>query len=59
MIDASNMFENSNFEEIYFGTENESSIINSEFIIDGENETRIENSVNSADIRNLNESLKV
>ena len=57
MIDASNMFENSNFEEIYFWTENESSIVNSEYIIEGETETRLENSVNSAGIRNLNESL--
>jgi len=30
MIDASNMFENSNFEEIYFGTENESYLTNLE-----------------------------
>ena len=32
MIDASNMFENSSFEEIYFGTENESYTANSEYI---------------------------
>ena len=30
MIDASNMFENSNFKEIYFGSENESYILGSE-----------------------------
>ena len=30
MIDASNMFENSNFEEIYFGTENVLHTIKSE-----------------------------
>ena len=47
MIDASNMFENSNFEEIYFGTENESYIDN----LDDNSESRI-------NTRNLDQNLE-
>ena len=54
MIDASNMFENSNFEEIYFGTENKSnSEYNTKRIISERKENLDENSDNRVNKRYL------
>ena len=62
MIDASNMFENSNFEEIYFGTENESYTENSEYINEereaGNQGNMNGNSESRTNIRNLDEILE-
>ena len=56
MIDISYMFENSNFEEIYFGTENESYETNSEYNVEEIAENSNENSENNSSIRHLDEN---
>ena len=56
IIDISYMFENSNFEEIYFGTENESYETNSEYNVEEIAENSNENSENNSSIRHLDEN---
>ena len=54
IIDASNMFENSNFEEIYFGTDNSESSSNTRYL-DENNTSEIENYFDTSKIESANE----